>query len=491
MTKTKGIRISELARRAGVTPRTIRFYVQEGLLPEPERTYKNMAYYHPECVDKIKAIKKAQSVRYLPLEVIRRILEQNNYDYDALAETGAAPSASESRSMSMPKLPKPFLDEMARRKWIKSEKTKSGPPYSAADLCLVNLMDRLHKQGLERDELFRPFEAIQTLIEQAVELESQTLLEWVMKNPSLDFNEVFELEGAALSGFFNRVRETHLKKIIQQHKTALDNAYLASADEGFALPPEAIQDDLNLLVTRLKDNPHDVRTLMDLATGHSCLGDLETSRRYIRQAFKVAPDDPEILVRWAWFNRFSAKSGEAVRLKKQLYDITNAHPYYALGHAFLAVWHAFDARDSDEHNHLLSSMNRCLRELEASKKGNLRDVHEWMLIYYIKGRILTWPFFIDFHEQGLAAFEKIQNRKTDLDDYYARRMPFFSKWLWPNLYYFLGTSYLAAGMIGPARKTLKQCIKFNMLPPYRERVETALKAATKRKSPGKKTGKGP
>jgi DNA-binding transcriptional MerR regulator len=487
VTKTKGIRISELARRAGVTPRTIRFYVQEGLLPEPERTHKNMAYYHPDCVAKIKAIKKAQSARYLPLEVIRRILEQNNFDYAALAETPKAPTASRSRAMAMPKLPKRFLDEMTRRKWIKSEKSKSGPKYGPADLCLINLMDRLHKQGLDRDELFRPFETIQNLIEQAVDLESQTLVGWVLKNPSLDFNEVFKLEGAAVSEFINRVRENHLQKIIQQHKTALDNAYLASADEGFALPPEAIQDDLNMLETRLKDTPHDVRTLVDLATGHSCLGDLETSRDYIRQAFKVAPDDPEILVRWAWFNRFSAQSGEAVRLKKQLYDLTNAHPHYALGHAFLAIWHAFDVWGSDEHNHLLNSMNRCLRELEAAKKGNLRDVHEWMLNQYIKGRILTWPLFVDFHEQGLAAFEKILARQTDLDNYYARRMPFFSKWLWPNLYYFLGMSYLSAGKFGQAQKTLEQCTTFKMLPPYGDRVNNALSAAKKGGKDAKRT----
>ena len=78
--KLNGLRIGELAKRAAVTPRTIRFYIQEGLLPEPLYTQKNMAYYGEDLVEKVRAIKKAQKERYLPLVVIRKILEENDYD---------------------------------------------------------------------------------------------------------------------------------------------------------------------------------------------------------------------------------------------------------------------------------------------------------------------------------------------------------------------------------------------------------------------------
>jgi len=51
------VRISALAEKAGVTPRTIRFYGQKGLIPKPVQTRKNMALYHLDCVSKIRAIK--------------------------------------------------------------------------------------------------------------------------------------------------------------------------------------------------------------------------------------------------------------------------------------------------------------------------------------------------------------------------------------------------------------------------------------------------
>ncbi len=42
------IRISELADRADVPVATVRHYLREGLLPEPVKTSRNMAYYPPE-----------------------------------------------------------------------------------------------------------------------------------------------------------------------------------------------------------------------------------------------------------------------------------------------------------------------------------------------------------------------------------------------------------------------------------------------------------
>lgn len=69
------MRMSELASAAGVSAQTIHFYLREGLLPPPVRTAPNMAYYGPEYVEDIRLIKELQEKRYLPLSVIRHILE--------------------------------------------------------------------------------------------------------------------------------------------------------------------------------------------------------------------------------------------------------------------------------------------------------------------------------------------------------------------------------------------------------------------------------
>ena len=92
------LRISELASKSGVTPRTIRFYVQERLLPQPIKSRKTLSLYSQDCIEKIKAIKKAQVERFLPLVVIRRILESNKFDYSALSHSKPIEDASRSQA---------------------------------------------------------------------------------------------------------------------------------------------------------------------------------------------------------------------------------------------------------------------------------------------------------------------------------------------------------------------------------------------------------
>ncbi|MQA73451.1 MAG: MerR family transcriptional regulator [Solirubrobacterales bacterium] len=70
------LKISELAERAEVPVATVRHYLREGLLPEPVKTSRNMAYYRPEFVDRIRLIKQLQEERFMPLRVIRVFLER-------------------------------------------------------------------------------------------------------------------------------------------------------------------------------------------------------------------------------------------------------------------------------------------------------------------------------------------------------------------------------------------------------------------------------
>jgi len=70
------LKMSKLAEQSGVPAATIKHYLREGLLPEPvERTGRTMAYYGPETVERLRVIKRLQSVRFLPLKVIREVLD--------------------------------------------------------------------------------------------------------------------------------------------------------------------------------------------------------------------------------------------------------------------------------------------------------------------------------------------------------------------------------------------------------------------------------
>lgn len=68
------MRISDLARSAGVTTKTVRFYEKAGLLDEPGRTASGYRDYPAEAVARLRFIRAAQSAG-LTLAEIHDVLE--------------------------------------------------------------------------------------------------------------------------------------------------------------------------------------------------------------------------------------------------------------------------------------------------------------------------------------------------------------------------------------------------------------------------------
>lgn len=82
------MRIDELARRAGVPTRTIRYYTQQGLLPSPKLRGR-VGFYDDGHLDRLRLIKELQEKRYLPLSVIRSVVR--HFEAGADLETMLAP----------------------------------------------------------------------------------------------------------------------------------------------------------------------------------------------------------------------------------------------------------------------------------------------------------------------------------------------------------------------------------------------------------------
>ena len=79
-TTSEMLKMSELAERSGVSAATIKHYLREGLLGSDEdvvRTSRNMAYYPPDFAERVKLIKRLQEERFMPLRVIRDLLDSD------------------------------------------------------------------------------------------------------------------------------------------------------------------------------------------------------------------------------------------------------------------------------------------------------------------------------------------------------------------------------------------------------------------------------
>jgi DNA-binding transcriptional MerR regulator len=78
------MQIGELADRSGVPRKTIRFWEDEGLIPNPDRTPSGYRVYDAEILDRLAFIRAAQGAG-LTLEQIREIL--------VIGESGEPPCA--------------------------------------------------------------------------------------------------------------------------------------------------------------------------------------------------------------------------------------------------------------------------------------------------------------------------------------------------------------------------------------------------------------
>ena len=77
-----GLRMKALVEATGVPKSTILHYLHQGLLPEPVKTSHNMAYYDPQCINRIRYIQNLQRRHRLSLSEIRQMLEARGQDAD-------------------------------------------------------------------------------------------------------------------------------------------------------------------------------------------------------------------------------------------------------------------------------------------------------------------------------------------------------------------------------------------------------------------------
>src|SRR5829696_5733086 len=175
------LRMGELARASGVSAATIKHYLREGLLPEPVKTSRNMAYYPAEFVDRIKMIKQLQEERYMPLRVIKDLLEEDPERARALIELGdkllehalagesARISAADVRRYDVPE---DVLDRLAELEVL----TPDEEGYSPSDVRIVEAISRFRAGGYEERigftvyDTLRYKDAMAALVKQEVDV---------------------------------------------------------------------------------------------------------------------------------------------------------------------------------------------------------------------------------------------------------------------------------------------------------------------------------
>jgi DNA-binding transcriptional MerR regulator len=181
------LRMRELAEASGVPAPTIKHYLREGLLPEPVKTSRNMAYYPPEFVDRIKLIKRLQEERFLPLKAIKNVLDEDPDRAEAMLELGdqildralagerSRTSAAEVRKRYG--VPKEVLNRLAELEVL----TPNSRGYSPSDVTIIEAISRFRAGGYDEQIGFTVYDtlrykaALEELVRQEVDIVMERL----------------------------------------------------------------------------------------------------------------------------------------------------------------------------------------------------------------------------------------------------------------------------------------------------------------------------
>ena len=176
------LRMRDLASRSGVSAGTIKHYLREGLLPEPVRTSRNMAYYPPDFVERIQLIKQLQQERFMPLKAIKRVLDEDPERTRALVEledrvieraaAGDETRVSAAELRRRYDVPKEVLDRLAELEVL----SPSSRGYTPTDVKIVEAIARFRAGGYDERIGFTVYDtlrykrALEELVKEEVEV---------------------------------------------------------------------------------------------------------------------------------------------------------------------------------------------------------------------------------------------------------------------------------------------------------------------------------
>jgi DNA-binding transcriptional MerR regulator len=190
------LRMGDLAEQAGVSPATVKHYLREGLLESEGdaehgvaivRTSRNMAYYPPAFVERIRLVRRLQEERFMPLRAIRDLLADGPDRArelvgrrDEIIERALSRQAGEAAPTSRADLVAATgVPESALDKFAELRVTGDGSAgYDADEVRIVQAFMRFRDTGFGEELGFTVYDALRYVeaLEPLVREETQTFL---------------------------------------------------------------------------------------------------------------------------------------------------------------------------------------------------------------------------------------------------------------------------------------------------------------------------
>jgi DNA-binding transcriptional MerR regulator len=219
---TRHLKMSELSEASGVSAGTIKHYLREGLLPEPVKTSRNMAYYPADFVDRIRLIKQLQEERFMPLKVIKGMLDDDPDRAKALVELEdrilERALAGEEKRVSTAEVKRRY--EMPQEVLTRLEELGILSPnsrgYSSSDVRVVEAISRFRAGGYDERIGFTVYDTLRykRVLQDLVKEEVGVIMERLVGE--MDTDAAVELIEAGAEPLQDLIGALHSKLLIAE-----------------------------------------------------------------------------------------------------------------------------------------------------------------------------------------------------------------------------------------------------------------------------------
>ncbi len=223
------LKMAELAEQSGVSAGTIKHYLREGLLPEPVRTSRNMAYYPPEFVERIRLIKRLQEDRFMPLRLIKGVIDEDPERAHALIELEdriieRAAAAQERGRVSRAEVRRRYEvpDNVLERLEDLKILSPNSRGYDADEVKIIEAISRFRAGGYDERIGFTVYDAVRyrEALQPLVEEEVGVLLERLVGEVDVDRAE--EIIAAGTEPLRELIGAIHSKLLLDELRRATD-----------------------------------------------------------------------------------------------------------------------------------------------------------------------------------------------------------------------------------------------------------------------------
>ncbi len=223
------LKMAELAEQSGVSAGTIKHYLREGLLPEPVRTSRNMAYYPPEFVERIRLIKRLQEDRFMPLRLIKGVIDEDPERAHALIELEdriieRAAAAQERGRVSRAEVRRRYEvpDNVLERLEDLKILSPNSRGYDADEVKIIEAISRFRAGGYDERIGFTVYDAVRyrEALQPLVEEEVAVLLERLVGEVDVDRAE--EIIAAGTEPLRELIGAIHSKLLLDELRRATD-----------------------------------------------------------------------------------------------------------------------------------------------------------------------------------------------------------------------------------------------------------------------------